>query len=241
MKFLFNPQGPILVFISKYLINFFLATTRSENPVESEINQLIEKNLLEAQSTMDLNVALDSIVEKLKVPILEDIEKSLFVKFLTFVARVENRTRLSRKIFLMDESLARLAKFYMRENIEDSWLTEHLLMQPNSLIFSLWNTDVRIDFLLTKQITHLRSFWQLFNLKINFSEFIRNSDKDLLGRRVDFLVNLDFENFLIVILLSVQELMINKKFSQVNYLFKIDQIKNLPENGYLWVQTSVMI
>ena len=99
MKFLFNPQGPILVFISKYLINFFLATTRSENPVESEINQLIEKNLLEAQSTMDLNVALDSIFEKLKVPILGDIEKSLFVKFLTFVARVENRTRLSRKIF----------------------------------------------------------------------------------------------------------------------------------------------
>jgi hypothetical protein len=48
---------------------------------------------------MDLNVALDSIFEKLKVPILGDIEKSLFVKFLISVARVENRTRLSRKFF----------------------------------------------------------------------------------------------------------------------------------------------
>ena len=67
------------------------------------------------------------------------------------MARVENRTRLSRNFFLMDDNLQWLAEFYMRENVNDSWLTENLLMQPNSPIFSLWNTDPQIDYLLAKK------------------------------------------------------------------------------------------
>ena len=82
---------------------------------------------------MDLNVALDSIVEKLKVPIFEDIEKSLYVKFLTFVARVKNRIWLSRNFFNGWElsAVSEILYAWKRRRFLANWAFAHATKQSN--------------------------------------------------------------------------------------------------------------
>ena len=61
-------------------------------------------------------------------------------------------------------------------------------------------------------------------MQITFFDFIRNADKNVLGRRNVFLTNLDFEKFVIV----VQEIVTNKLFMLMEHIFSHEEIINLP-------------